>query len=130
MRESEDLDEIFTAQDQRKVSENLTLSHQRVLYILEDTVDNRRLRGHEDHDPRKRGGTIDDSTRRPRDPAPCSRQGRNADHAGRDRGEPASWSGFELDHRASAGARCRAPAQPQGHPQDQRKIRAAADLTA
>jgi len=47
MRECEDLDEIFTTQDQRKVSENLTLSHRRVLYVLEDTVDNRRLRGHE-----------------------------------------------------------------------------------
>lgn len=46
MRKCEDLSEIFTVQDQRKVSENLTLHHKRVLYVLEDTVENRRLRGH------------------------------------------------------------------------------------
>lgn len=46
MRKCEDLDEIFTVQDQRKVSENLTLNHKRVLYVLEDTVENRKLRGH------------------------------------------------------------------------------------
>jgi len=46
MRECEDLDEIFTVQDQRKVSENLTLDHKRVLYVLEDTVENRKPRGH------------------------------------------------------------------------------------
>ena len=33
-------------QDQRKVSESLTVNHKRVLYVLEDTVENRRLRGH------------------------------------------------------------------------------------
>ena len=47
MRECENLDEIFTVQDERKVSENLTLNHRRVLYVLEDTVENRRLRGHQ-----------------------------------------------------------------------------------
>ena len=46
MREDEDLGQIFTLQEQRKVSENLTLNHKRVLYILEDTVENRKLRGH------------------------------------------------------------------------------------
>jgi len=46
MREDQDLGQIFTLQEQRKVSENLTLNHKRVLYILEDTVENRRLRGH------------------------------------------------------------------------------------
>jgi hypothetical protein len=47
MRDCENLDEIFTTQDQRKVSDNLTVSHRRVLYVLEDTVANRRLRGHD-----------------------------------------------------------------------------------
>jgi len=46
MRECENLAEIFTVQDQRKVSESLTVNHKRVLYVLEDTVENRRLRGH------------------------------------------------------------------------------------
>lgn len=46
MRDYEILDEIFTVQDQRKVSESLTLNHKRVLYVLEDTVENRKLRGH------------------------------------------------------------------------------------
>jgi hypothetical protein len=45
MRECEKLDEIFTLQDQRQVSENLTLSHKRVVYVPEDTVENRRVRG-------------------------------------------------------------------------------------
>lgn len=47
MRQCEVLNEIFTLQDQRKVSESLTLNHKRVLYLLEDTVENRRLRGHQ-----------------------------------------------------------------------------------
>ena len=50
MRECENLDEIFTVQDERKVSENLTLDHKRVLYVLEDTVEDRRP-------PRPRGAS-------------------------------------------------------------------------
>lgn len=46
MREGEDLDEIFTVQELRKVTENLTVNHKRVIYVLEDTVENRRLCGH------------------------------------------------------------------------------------
>jgi len=46
MHAGENLGEIFTLQEQRKVSENLTVNHKRVLYILEDTVENRKLRGH------------------------------------------------------------------------------------
>ena len=46
LREGEDLSEILTVQEQRKVSESLTLNHKRVHYLLEDTVENRRLRGH------------------------------------------------------------------------------------
>lgn len=46
MRDDEILDVIFTVQDKRKVSDNLTLNHKRVLYVLEDTVENRKLRGH------------------------------------------------------------------------------------
>jgi hypothetical protein len=42
----EDLDPILTIQEQRRVSTNLTLTHNRMLYVLEDTVEHRRLRGH------------------------------------------------------------------------------------
>jgi hypothetical protein len=41
------LDALFTLQEERRVSKNLTLAHQRILYVLEDTVENRRLRGHD-----------------------------------------------------------------------------------
>ena len=43
----DNLDEILTVQDQRRVSENLTLHHNRMLYVIEDTEQNRRLRGHQ-----------------------------------------------------------------------------------
>lgn len=42
----EDLDTIFTWQEQRQLSENLTLSYKRTLYVLEDTEEHRRLRRH------------------------------------------------------------------------------------
>lgn len=45
MRACEKLDEIFTLQDQRQLGESLTLSHKRVVYVPEDTVEKRRLRG-------------------------------------------------------------------------------------
>jgi hypothetical protein len=41
------LDDVFTLQEERRVSKNLTLAHQRILYVLEDTAENRRLRGHQ-----------------------------------------------------------------------------------
>lgn len=47
LREDENLTEIFTVQQLRKVGESLTVNHKRVLYILEDTVENRKLRGHQ-----------------------------------------------------------------------------------
>ncbi|MFT4572636.1 MAG: hypothetical protein ACI91F_003540, partial [Candidatus Binatia bacterium] len=34
VHEDENLDEIFTLQEQRKVTENLTLRHKRILYML------------------------------------------------------------------------------------------------
>jgi hypothetical protein len=42
----ENVAEIFTLQEERSLSENLTLSYQRTLYVVEDTQENRRLRGH------------------------------------------------------------------------------------
>ena len=45
MRE-ENLDEIFTLQEQRRVSRQLTLNYRRTLYVIEDSEENRRLRGH------------------------------------------------------------------------------------
>ena len=42
----EDLDEILTVQEPRRVSANLTLTHNRILYVIADTPAHRRLRGH------------------------------------------------------------------------------------
>lgn len=41
----DDLARIFTWQDTRQISRNLTVHHQRDLYVIEDSVENRRLRG-------------------------------------------------------------------------------------
>jgi len=38
--------EIFTIQEDRRVSDNLTLNYKRVLFVIEDTDQNRRLRRH------------------------------------------------------------------------------------
>jgi len=43
----EDLETIFTLQEQRRLSENLTLSYKRILYAIEDSEENRRLRRHD-----------------------------------------------------------------------------------
>ncbi|MFT4572140.1 MAG: hypothetical protein ACI91F_003038, partial [Candidatus Binatia bacterium] len=58
VHEDENLDEIFTLQEQRKVTENLTLRHKRILYMLEDTVENRKLRGHRIAVSEREDGTI------------------------------------------------------------------------
>ncbi len=42
---SEDLAQIFTLQETRRITAQLTVNYKRGLYILEDTVANRRLRG-------------------------------------------------------------------------------------
>jgi hypothetical protein len=42
----EDLDTILTIQEERRVSTNLTLTHNRILYVIDDTPAHRRLRGH------------------------------------------------------------------------------------
>ena len=42
----EDLDAILTIQEERRVSTNLTLTHNRILYVIDDTPEHRRLRGH------------------------------------------------------------------------------------
>jgi hypothetical protein len=41
----EDLTQIFTLQDTRQIGRQLTVHYKRDLYILEDSVENRRLRG-------------------------------------------------------------------------------------
>ncbi|MGH7646266.1 MAG: ISNCY family transposase, partial [Gemmatimonadales bacterium] len=46
LRPEEDLDQIFTWQETRHVSRQLTVNYKRDLYVLEDSVENRRLRGH------------------------------------------------------------------------------------
>lgn len=46
LRPDECLDLIFTWREPRCVSKNLTIQYDKVLYMLEDTPDNRRLAGH------------------------------------------------------------------------------------
>lgn len=41
---SDDLTQIFTLQESRLITANLTVNYKRGLYLLEDTVENRRLR--------------------------------------------------------------------------------------
>ena len=45
LRPDEDLAQIFTWQEPRRISRQLTVHYKRDLYVLEDSVDNRRLRG-------------------------------------------------------------------------------------
>lgn len=45
LRPDDDLDQIFTWQETRQISRQLTVNYKRDLYVLEDSVDNRRLRG-------------------------------------------------------------------------------------
>ncbi len=45
IREDEDLDQIFTWREQRKVTANLTLHYERKLYLLADTPQNRGYAG-------------------------------------------------------------------------------------
>lgn len=45
LRPDEDLEHIFTWQETRRISRQLTVNYKRDLYVLEDSVDNRRLRG-------------------------------------------------------------------------------------
>lgn len=42
----EELDTILTLQEPRRLSANLTLTHNRILYVIDDTPAHRRLRGH------------------------------------------------------------------------------------
>jgi hypothetical protein len=54
----EDLDTILTLQEQRRVSANLTLNHNRILYVIEDSAANRRVRGHRVTVHEQEDGTI------------------------------------------------------------------------
>jgi transposase len=45
VRPDEDLAQIFTWQETRRISRQLTVHYKRDLYVIEDSVDNRRLRG-------------------------------------------------------------------------------------
>jgi hypothetical protein len=46
LQDHERPDEIFTIHEDRRVSDNLTLNYKRVLFVIEDTEQNRRLRRH------------------------------------------------------------------------------------
>jgi hypothetical protein len=45
LRDTERLDEIFTLQERRRVTESLTLHYKRGVYVIEDSEENRKLRG-------------------------------------------------------------------------------------
>ena len=45
LRPDDDLSALFTLQETRRISRQLTVHYKRDLYVLEDSVDNRRLRG-------------------------------------------------------------------------------------
>ena len=45
LRAADDLDHLFTLQEPRRISRQLTVHYKRDLYVLADTVPNRRLRG-------------------------------------------------------------------------------------
>lgn len=45
LRPEEDLEQIFTWQETRQISRQLTVNYKRDLYIVEDSLENRRLRG-------------------------------------------------------------------------------------
>ncbi|HXJ34078.1 MAG TPA: ISNCY family transposase [Candidatus Eisenbacteria bacterium] len=45
LRPADDLDQLFTLQETRRISRQLTVHYKRDLYVLADTVANRRLRG-------------------------------------------------------------------------------------
>lgn len=45
LRPDEDLDQIFTWQETRQLSRQLTVNYKRDLYVVEDSLENRRLRG-------------------------------------------------------------------------------------
>ena len=103
MRECERLDEIFSLQDQHQLSENLTLSHKRVVYVMEDTVENRRLRGrqvtvHEHEDGKmviRHAGRVLEHRAHAKDVARISQ--------GSYRREQAARLGARLDRRAYSG---------------------------
>ena len=45
LQATEQLDEIFTLQEERRITNNLTIHYKRDLYVIEDSKENRRLRG-------------------------------------------------------------------------------------
>jgi len=58
VQEHERPEESFTLQADRRVSDNLTLNHKRILYVIEDTEENRRLRRHRVSVHEHEDGTI------------------------------------------------------------------------
>jgi hypothetical protein len=45
LNSSEDLDQVFTIQETRRITNNLTVNYKRGVYLIEDTEETRRLRG-------------------------------------------------------------------------------------
>jgi hypothetical protein len=58
LRETEKLEEIFTLQEHRRVSDELTLHYKRAVYVIEDSEENRKLRGARETVHEHEDGTV------------------------------------------------------------------------
>ena len=109
----DDLTQIFTLQESRLITAKLTVNYKRGLYLLEDTVENRRLRRTVRPRERSRRRHRHDPRQRSRAPLSAAAAGPGRPRARRRRRARASRWRLRLDRRAAARARCRAPRQPQ-----------------
>src|SRR5438874_1800664 len=109
----EDLTQIFTLQDTRQIGRQLTINYKRDLYILEDSVENRRLRGTTALLREAEDGAV--TIRANGRLLAAHRHGK--DHAELDPGVVVEHKHLDevlrLHRRATAAARCRSPRQPE-----------------
>ena len=119
LRETERLEEIFTLQERRRVTEELTLHYKRAVCVIEDREENRNLRGaramvHEHEDGTV---TIRHHGRALRYHVHLKDEARVTQAS--NRRARAAESGVSLECGAAETAGCRASGQPQGDAQDQ-----------
>lgn len=58
LRLEDDLDQIFTWQEERKLTNDLVVNYKRVMYLVEDTVETRKLRGRQIRVHEREDGTV------------------------------------------------------------------------
>src|SRR2546428_7762085 len=113
LRPDDDLSELFTLQATRRISRQLTVHYKRDMYVLEDNVATRRLRGATAVVSEAEDGTVTIRVNGRALPARLyptehahrrSRRGRRV--------PPSRWR-LRVDRGATAGARCGAPRQPE-----------------